>query len=238
VTAGALFSFECVSVAAPQGWRLHEADGSVPRDGVTAIVGPSGSGKSTLLRLCNRLEIPDEGVVRLHGDDVATIDPLVLRRRVGMVFQRPTPFAGTGRENLRVADAAIADADAAALLERVRLDAAFLDRDALQLSGGEAQRLCLARSLAAQPDVLLMDEVTSSVDPATRVALEELARACAAEGTPVLWVTHDLAQARRVGDHVLVVIAGRIAHSAPKADLSRGAPPEVVRFFEEGSHAE
>jgi putative ABC transport system ATP-binding protein len=238
VTSDARFVFEHVSVAAPHGWRLRDASGEVPRAGVCAIVGPSGSGKSTLLRLCNRLEVPAEGTVRFDGVDLASVEPLSLRRRVGMVFQRPTPFAGSGRDNLRVADPALDDATAAALLERVRLDASFLDRDSLQLSGGEAQRLCLARSLAARPDVLLMDEVASSVDPVTRVALEELARTCAEDGTTVLWVTHDLAQARRVGDHVIVVIDGRIAHAGSVGTIEQDAPPEVVAFFREDKHAQ
>jgi putative ABC transport system ATP-binding protein len=237
VTA-ALFTFDRVSVGTPGAWRLHEADGEVADAGVTAIVGPSGSGKSTLLRCCNRLEAPCHGVVRFRGDDVATMDPLRLRRRVGMVFQRPTPFAGTARDNLRVADPRLDDAAAAALLERVRLDASFLDRDASRLSGGEAQRLCLARSLAARPEVLLMDEVTSSLDGAARGALEDLARTCAAGGVRVLWVTHDLAQARRVADDLLVVLDGRIAHRAPAARLDATAPPAVRSFLREGSGAE
>jgi putative ABC transport system ATP-binding protein len=238
VTPTARFVFDHVSVVAPQGWRLRDATGAVPRDGVCAIVGPSGSGKSTLLRLCNRLEVPVHGVVELDGVDLSTLDPLSLRRRVGMVFQRPTPFAGTGRDNLRVADPEIDNATATQLLARVRLDASFLDRDALQLSGGEAQRLCLARSLAAHPEVLLMDEVTSSVDGATRVALEELAVTCARVGTTVLWVTHDLQQAQRVAQHVIVVIDGRIAHAAAVDAVVHDAPPEVVRFFEEDFDAE
>ena len=82
--------------------RLDGASGLVPAGGVTVMVGPSGSGKSTLLRLCNRLDVPDRGRVRFRGDDVATLDPLVLRRRVGMVFQRPTPFPGTVLDNIRV----------------------------------------------------------------------------------------------------------------------------------------
>lgn len=234
-----VFSFEHVSVGDDAGhWRLHEAVGAIPDCGVTAIVGPSGSGKSTLLRCCNRLEAVSRGVVRFRGVDVATIEPLSLRRRVGMVFQRPTPFAGTGRDNLRVAAPDLSDDQAADLLAEVRLDASFLDRDAMRLSGGEAQRLCLARSLAAEPEVLLMDEVTSSVDPGTRVALEELARTCAGRGVRVLWVTHDFAQARRIAEHALVVLAGRIAHAAAVADLETDAPPDVRAFLREGSDAE
>lgn len=235
---GALFSFEDVSVGDDGAWRLDGATGEIPAQGVVGIVGPSGSGKSTLLRCCNRLEAARRGVVRFRDVDVAMIDPLMLRRRVGMVFQRPTPFAGTVRDNLRVADPGISDADAAALLARVQLDASFLDRDAMRLSGGEAQRMCLARSLVPKPEVMLMDEVTSSVDPGARLALEDLARHCAGAGVHVLWVTHDLGQARRVSDHVVVVLGGRIAHAAATADLDATAPPEARAFLQGGSDAQ
>jgi putative ABC transport system ATP-binding protein len=207
-----LFTFERVCVAGNNGaWRLDGATGSIPDDGITALVGPSGSGKSTLLRCCNRLEAPTSGVVRFRGDDIADLDPLGLRRRVGMVFQRPTPFPGTCLDNLLVADSTLDRDGAAALLARARLDASFLDRDATQLSGGEAQRLCLARSLAPRPEVMLMDEVTSSLDPTARVALEELARMLAADGVAIVWVTHDIAQVQRIADHTIVVIGGHVA---------------------------
>jgi putative ABC transport system ATP-binding protein len=226
--AGPLFEFAHLSVrGAGDTWRLRDADGSVPAAGVTALVGPSGSGKSTLLRCCNRLEVPSEGVVRFRGDDLATLDVLTLRRRVAMVFQRPTPFPGTCRENLRVADPGLDDDRACTLLARVRLAPEFLERNATQLSGGEAQRLCLARSLAVGPEVVLMDEVTSSLDPAARRGLEELARTLADDGVPVVWVTHDLAQARRLADTTIVVVRGHIADAT-----------EAQEFIEEDARGE
>jgi putative ABC transport system ATP-binding protein len=207
-----LFEFADVSVrGVGDQWRLHHATGSVPASGITVVVGPSGSGKSTLLRCCNRLEVPASGTVRYRGSDVQDLDVLALRRRVSMVFQRPTPFPGTGRDNLLAADPTIDDARARDVLDRVHLGPDFLDREATELSGGEAQRLCLARSLAVEPEVVLMDEVTSSVDPSARRGLEGLARSLADNGTPILWVTHDLAQARRLADASIVVISGSIA---------------------------
>ena len=223
-----LFEFRSLSVRGRgDRWRLRDLTGSIPAAGVTAIVGPSGAGKSTLLRCCNRLEAPDEGTVSFRGVDIAGIDVLALRRRVSMVFQRPTPFPGTGRDNLRVADPAIDDDRARQLLGRVRLGPEFLDRNATELSGGEAQRLCLARSLAVGPEAVLMDEATSSLDPGARRALEELARSLAADGIPVVWVTHDLDQARRLADTTLVVVGGRLAAGA-----------EADTFMEESAHGE
>jgi putative ABC transport system ATP-binding protein len=211
--------------------RLVDVTGEITRGGVTVIVGPSGSGKSSLLRLCNRLEVADRGVVRFHGEDVAEMDPLVLRRRVGMVFQTPTPFAGTVLDNLCVARPDLGLDEARAVLERVELDASFLTRPATELSGGEAQRVCLARTLVTGPEVLLMDEPTSSVDPQATLALEHLARALVRTGVECIWVTHDLAQMRRLASHVLVVLDGRLACSSPLADLDRDGPPEVARFL-------
>ena len=148
-----------------QGVRaLDGLTAAIPGRGVTAVFGPSGSGKSTLLRLCNRLEVPTSGTVSFYGKDVAGIDPLWLRRRVGMCFQRPTPFPGKVADNLRAADPVASDARMRDTLARVGLTGSWLDRDATALSGGEAQRMCLARTLTAQPQVLLLDEPTSAVD--------------------------------------------------------------------------
>jgi putative ABC transport system ATP-binding protein len=170
-------------------------------------------------------------VVRFHGQDVGAMDPLTLRRRVGMVFQAPTPFAGTVLDNLRVARTDLQQPEAQQVLERVELDATFLARPASELSGGEAQRMCLARTLVTGPEVLLLDEPTSSVDPQATVALEQLARRLLTQGVVCIWVTHDLAQMRRLADHVIVVLDGSIAHACPLEDLDRDAPPAVAEFL-------
>jgi putative ABC transport system ATP-binding protein len=217
--------------------RLVDVTGEIVGGGVTVVVGPSGSGKSSLLRLCNRLEVADRGVVRFHGEDVAGMDPLALRRRVGMVFQTPTPFAGTVLDNLCVARPDLGLDEARSVIERVELDASFLTRPATELSGGEAQRVCLARTLVTGPEVLLMDEPTSSVDPQATLALEHLARALVRAGVECIWVTHDLGQMRRLASRVLVVLDGRVAFSSQLDALDRDAPPEVARFLSDpGGH--
>ncbi|MGD1280568.1 phosphate ABC transporter ATP-binding protein [Mycobacterium seoulense] len=192
--------------------RVRALDGltaAIPGRGVTAVFGPSGSGKSTLLRLCNRLEVPTSGTVSFHGQDVAGLDPLRLRRRVGMCFQRPTPFPGTVADNLRAADPGSTDALMRDTLARVGLSGSWLDRDATALSGGEAQRMCLARTLMAQPQVLLLDEPTSAVDAEAAGVIERSVRDLAAGGIPALWVTHDWAQVERAADRVLRIERGR-----------------------------
>lgn len=179
-------------------------------EGITVIVGPSGSGKSTLLRMCNRLEVPTSGRVLLDGADLATIEPTALRRRVAMVFQRPVVFGGSVRDNLCVADPNADETRSADVLQRAGLPPDVLDREAATLSGGEAQRLCVARALLTDPEVLLMDEPTSALDVDHRLRIEGLARDLAMAGIPILWVTHDLEQADRIADERVELVDGRI----------------------------
>lgn len=224
-----LYEFRDVTVSRNGISILHAVTADVPEGGITGIVGPSGSGKTTLLRLCNRLEVPASGTVRFRGADIEGMDPLELRRRAGMVFQRSTLFPGTVRDNLLVALPTASETDLRRALQRTELDAAFLDRTADDLSGGEAQRACVARTLIAEPEVVLFDEATSSVDAAPKTRLEETARQIAAGGMAVLWVTHDLGQAMRLADHLLVVLAGRVEFQGAAAAL--GAAGGRVREF-------
>ena len=205
-----LFAFEDVRLVVDGTTVLDGVDARIPAEGLTAIVGPSGSGKSTLLRLCNRLEVPTEGRVRFRGDDLADLDPLRLRRRVGMVFQRPTLFPGTVADNLAVAEPGIDEGAAAEALHRAGLDGSFLTRTADDLSGGEAQRACLARTLVNRPEVLLMDEPTSALDEESTRVLEHLGIDLADSGVPVLWVTHDPHQVDRIADRRLRMERGRV----------------------------
>jgi putative ABC transport system ATP-binding protein len=212
-----LFELDGVSLEIDDRRILRDISLAVSDDGITVLLGPSGAGKTMILRLLNRLEVPTAGVVRFRGEPVTAIDPLALRRRVGMVFQRPAPFPGTVRDNLRVADPAATDDALLAALSGAGLPPVFLDRPADDLSGGESQRMCLARTLVTRPEVLLMDEPTSALDPDARRRLERTARDLATEGRPLVWVTHDLEQADRLADDVLVVIDGRVA-SAEERD--------------------
>lgn len=220
----ALFEFDGVVLPG----RLQGVTGTIPDGGITVVVGPSGSGKSSLLRCCNRLEAPTAGTVRFRGSDVATLDPRRHRRRVGMVFQAPVAFPGTVLDNLRVAEPELRHEQAAALLERVQLDPALLERDAGTLSGGEAQRMVLARCLATGPEVLLLDEPTSALDGHASRRLEERARDAAAAGLSLVWVTHDVGQLRRLADHAVVMTGGRWRWSGA---LDGGELPDDIAAF-------
>lgn len=210
VDTESVFDFAGVVVERAGVRALDGFTAAIPNRGVTVVFGPSGSGKSTLLRLCNRLEVPTSGRVSFCGKDIAETDPLWLRHRVGMCFQRPTPFPGTVADNLRAADPQASDAQMTETLARVALTGSWLDRDATALSGGEAQRMCLARTLMAQPQVLLLDEPTSAVDAAAARVIEQAVRDLADDdGIPALWVTHDAAQVERIADWVVYIEHGR-----------------------------
>ena len=169
---------------------------AVPAGRLTVMVGPSGAGKTTLLRLLNRLDDPDGGAVLFGGRDVRDYDVLDLRRRVQVVGQVPVTFPGTVADNV--------GADTVALLARVGLDPGLAGREADRLSVGEAQRMCLARSLALGPEVLALDEPTSALDTASKAGIEALIAGLAESGLTVVMVTHDPRHAE-LADHVVTV---------------------------------
>jgi putative ABC transport system ATP-binding protein len=178
-----------------------------------AIVGPSGSGKSSLLRLLNRLDEPSSGTVFLGTVDYRDIPPSELRRKVGMVTQRAFLFPGTVYDNLgfgpRQRGEALAESVAQELLAGVGLPG-YLTREVANLSGGEAQRISIARALANTPGVLLLDEPTSALDEASKSGVEALIRDIIRERSlTCVMVTHDVAQAARLATAVLLLEGGR-----------------------------
>ena len=208
------FAFERVTVFRAGRRVLDEITASIPAAGITVVSGPSGAGKTTLLRLCNRLEVPDAGTVSYRGQPLDELDPLVLRRRVGMVFQRPTPFPGSVADNLAVAHPDASTEELRTALQQVALDPALLDQEARTLSGGELQRMCLARTLVTRPETLLLDEPTSALDAQPKQVFEITTRELAARGITIIWVTHDDAQAARVADRIYQLREGHLARAA------------------------
>ena len=192
---------------------------------ILAIVGPSGSGKSSLLRLLNRLDEPTEGNVYLDEVDYRQIAPRELRRRVGMVMQRPYLFAGTVLDNLRFGprqrgeDLSLEAVEE--LLAGVGLSG-FASRDVSNLSGGEAQRVSFARALANAPEVLLLDEPTSALDEDAKREVEAVIQRIGHEqGVACVLVTHDAAQAARLAERVLVLESGRVVRIGLAAEVLR-----------------
>ena len=179
-----------------------------------AIVGPNGAGKSSFLRLLNRLDESTSGTVLLYGQDYREIEPRDLRRRVGMVMQSAYLFPGAVADNLRFGPRQhgldLAPSEIEALLEQMGLEG-FAGRDVSYLSGGEAQRVSLARALANQPEVLLLDEPTSALDErAERETEALLTRILSDQKLTALMITHDSAQAARIANRAILINAGRL----------------------------
>jgi phosphate transport system ATP-binding protein len=219
-----------------------------PSGSITALVGPSGSGKTTFLRSLNRMNdrvngFWKRGTIHLDGQDIhaRSMDPLVLRRRVGMVFQRPNPFPMSIESNVvagvkahKLAKRSEFRDIAETYLAEVGLWSAISDRlndSPFRLSGGQQQLLCLARGLAVQPDVMLLDEPTSSLDPRSTEAVEELVRRLTPKLTVII-VTHNLAQARRLSDNTIFFYQGRLVETGPTDQLfERPAHQETARYL-------
>ena len=196
--------------------------------GITCLVGPSGSGKSSLLRLLNRLDVPSEGTISYRGESLDGLDPLILRKEVAMVFQRPPLFPGTTTDNLRWAAPGLTENQEREALSRVNLD---LDpsQDVDTISGGEAQRLCLARALLTEPDVILADEPTSSLDQHATADIEKVLTNLARDGLSVILVSHDVAQMERLADRVAVMSDGRVVAYDELKLVQESNDPTVLR---------
>jgi ABC-type methionine transport system ATPase subunit len=204
---------------------LAGVDALVPDGEVTAVVGPSGAGKSTLLRAINRLIEPTSGEVYLDGEPTGSLDPLELRRRVGMVFQIPALF-GDSVEDAILYGARLAgrNADPGRLLEVVGLDPPVSGRRPETLSVGQQQRVAIARALALQPEALLLDEPTSALDEGARRKIEELVGGLNARlGLTMVFVSHDLSQVERIADRVVVLAEGRSEGEWSREDFFSGA---------------
>jgi ABC-type methionine transport system ATPase subunit len=212
---------------------LAGVDALVPDGEVTAVVGPSGAGKSTLLRAINRLIEPTSGEVYLDGEPTGSLEPLELRRRVGMVFQIPALF-GDSVEDTILYGARLAgrSADPGRLLEVVGLDSSVSGRRPETLSVGQQQRVAIARALALQPEALLLDEPTSALDEGARRKIEELVGDLNARlGLTMLFVSHDLSQVERVADRVVVLAEGRSEGEWSKEDFFSGAGERARRLI-------
>ena len=220
--AEAIIESRDLSVYYNDAQALRDVSMEIPEKRVTALIGPSGCGKSTYLRSINRMnDLIDaarvEGEVRFRGKNVYDddVDPVALRRKIGMVFQEPNPFPKSIHDNvaygLRVQgkdddlDEKVETAlRRAALWEEVKDQ---LDSSGLDLSGGQQQRLCIARAIAADPEVVLMDEPASALDPIATSKIEDLIDDLASEYTVVI-VTHNMQQAARISDQTAVFLTG------------------------------
>jgi phosphate transport system ATP-binding protein len=214
---------------------LRNVDIDIPANQVTALIGPSGCGKSTFLRCLNRMNDVIEGCrvvgkMTLDGEDIydPALDVVLLRARVGMVFQKPNPFPKTIYENIAYGPRILGISQKSRLdeiVEKSLKDAALweeakdrLHDNALDLSGGQHQRLCIARTIAVEPEVVLMDEPCSALDPIATAKIEELIHQLKREYTIVI-VTHNMQQAARVSDYTAFMYLGKLVEFGPTDKL-------------------
>jgi tungstate transport system ATP-binding protein len=207
---------------------LRDVSFVLPKGGVTAIIGPNGAGKSLTLRLCHGLLSPSSGALQWASPQGGQ------PRRHAMVFQRPVMLRRSARANITHALAAIGLADAAGRADRAlaRFGLAGLgERPARLLSGGEQQRLAIARAWAQEPEVLFLDEPTSQLDPGVTRQIEQTLASLEAEGMTIMIATHDLGQARRLARRILFFDRGRLVEDAPSHSFFAGPETATARAF-------
>ncbi|MFP3322918.1 phosphate ABC transporter ATP-binding protein [Planococcus sp. SIMBA_160] len=214
---------------------LSDITGSFPQGRITTLVGPSGAGKSTLLKLCNSLISPQNGEIFVKDKAIGDYDPVELRRMVGMALQSAPMISGTVYENLNLPldlqGQQLAKEEAIDLLEDVGLKGDLLDRKVKELSGGQRQKVSIARTLVNKPEILLMDEITSSLDRASKHEVEELiSKINRKYGTTIIWITHNLQQALEIGDYTWVMMDGQVVETGESSLLEDPKNDRVEEF--------
>ncbi|MGC9777637.1 MAG: phosphate ABC transporter ATP-binding protein [Candidatus Heimdallarchaeota archaeon] len=234
-TSECIFSMDDVSFVIGDNQILTNISFKLDNSGITGIIGPSGSGKSTLLRLLNKLISPTVGTVTFNGNNITDIPSSELRKQIGMVQQRPYLFAGDVQHNLlygpRIWNIEYSDDKLLQLLKRVALDADFLDRNIDGLSGGEQQRVSLARTLANEPCAILLDEPTSALDIVSEEIIENTLKQLAKEGVKVVVVTHSLEQTKRLVDELLFLKDGQLVEKTTTKEFFSLYNDEEIRTF-------
>ena len=233
----AAVAFEHVSKRFGDANAVDDVNLAIAEGMFVTIIGSSGCGKTTLLKMVNALVMPDEGEALVHGRATSNADPIGLRRNIGYAIQGSVLFPHlTVEQNiayvptlLNSGDEDRTEAAVKKWMDIIGLPRDIMDRYPAELSGGQAQRVGIARALAASPDILLADEPFSAVDAITRASLQdEIKRIHEQTGITVLFVTHDIDEALDLGDRVLVMEAGRAVQFAPPEEILRAPATEFV----------
>ncbi|KIH71588.1 ABC transporter ATP-binding protein [Salinicoccus roseus] len=216
---------------------LHNITGHFNEGRITTFVGPSGAGKTTCLKHINGLLSPDSGEIFFRGENIADMDMIELRKRIGMAFQSAPMIGGTVYDNLNLPKAifgeTIDEAHALQCLERVDLGGIPLDQNVKSLSGGEKSRISIARTLVNRPEVLLLDEITASLDYRMVKEVERLiVRLQRENNVTVIWITHDLDQARRVSDDMWFLRSGELIEFGDASFIDQSDNPLIRKFVE------
>ncbi len=219
---------------------LNNVSFKVPTGEMLLVLGPSGSGKSTLLRCLNRLESISSGQISLNGQDISSIDPLDLRKRVGMVFQVPALLPGSVEDNISAGPAlrnqSLSKTKCESLIKQVGLSIEILNRQANSLSIGEQQRVALAQVLANRPEIIMLDEPTSALDPTAALTIEKLIQRIHHElKITTILVTHNIEQARRLNAQTIIMINGAILVRGPIEHLMKDHENDILKKFFKGN---
>ena len=217
---------------------LKGITGSFTKGKITTLVGPSGAGKTTLFRLCNGLISPNKGDIQIEGENIQSYEPTILRRKVGLALQGATMLSGSVFKNLslpkELTEEQLLESEARKLLTSVGLNSNIFKKNVKELSGGERQKLSIARTLINHPEILLLDEITSSLDRVSKKEIEELIVKINKEfNVTIIWITHNLEQATQIGDETWVMIDGELVESG-QSDLLFNPQNEQVHRFVKG----
>ncbi len=217
---------------------LKEITGSFPKGKITTLVGPSGAGKTTLLKLCNGLVSPSTGQIFMNNRSLTEYDPIALRRQIGIALQNAPVIKGTVFNNLALPlslqGKKLDEQTAIDYLQDVGLESSLLHRDSERLSGGQRQKVSIARTLINRPNILLLDEITSALDPTSMREIEELiVKINSKYEVTMIWITHNLEQAFSIGDYTWVLKDGEIVE-AGESSLLQHSNNEFIRQFVQG----
>ncbi len=218
---------------------LKNITGSFPEGKIITLVGPSGAGKTTLLKLCNGLISPTAGEIYIQDKTVSAYEPVQLRRDIGIVLQSTPMIKGTVFQNLalplELQGKRLHKEAAYDILEDVGLEKDFLERETDSLSGGQRQKVSIARTLLNHSKILLLDEITSALDRTSLHEIEQLIiKINQKYGTTIIWITHNLEQAIAIGDYTWVLIDGQLIETGESSLLVSPTNPSVKRFVEGG----
>ncbi|AIF42424.1 MULTISPECIES: ABC transporter ATP-binding protein [Virgibacillus] len=217
---------------------LKRITGFFPKGKITTLVGPSGAGKSSLFKLCNGLQTANSGQIYINNKLIEQYPPTVLRRTVGIALQEATMINGSVEKNLALPltlkGEKLHKELAIELLKVVGLKESYMSRNTQELSGGQRQKLSIARTLVNKPQVLLLDEITSSLDRVSQQDIEKLIlRINKKYNTTIIWITHNLQQALSLGDYTWVMIDGEVVETG-ESDLLTNPKNERVKQFIKG----
>ena len=231
--------FEKVSFEVNNKRIIHNFTGTIRKGKITTLIGPSGAGKTTLLKMCNGLISATAGTITINGETIEDIEPTKLRRQIGIALQAAPILKTSVFENLALPrtlhQQTLSKEEAVRFLKNVGLEEEFLMRDATALSGGQKQKLSIARTLVNQSEILLLDEITSALDPKSVREIEELVvHLNETIGVTIIWITHNIEQARRLGHFTWLLKNGALIEASETDTLFQSSNAVVQQFLKRG----